>query len=41
MAQAAKVEMPIAEAVDAILASRLSVDAAIEALLMRPLKAES
>lgn len=41
MAQAAQVEMPIAEAVDAILASRLSVDAAIDALLMRPLKAES
>lgn len=40
-ARAAGVEMPIAEAVDAILASRLSVDAAIDALLMRPLKAES
>jgi len=40
LAQAAGVEMPIAEAVDAILASRLGVDAAIEALLMRPLKAE-
>jgi len=41
MAQAAGVEMPIAEAVDAILSSRMSVDAAIDALLMRPLKAES
>jgi glycerol-3-phosphate dehydrogenase (NAD(P)+) len=41
MARAAGVEMPIAEAVDAILSARLSVDAAIEALLMRPLKAES
>ncbi|PPD42486.1 MAG: glycerol-3-phosphate dehydrogenase [Methylocystis sp.] len=41
MARAAGVEMPIVEAVDAILSSRLSVDAAIEALLMRPLKAES
>ncbi|QGM98900.1 NAD(P)H-dependent glycerol-3-phosphate dehydrogenase [Methylocystis parvus] len=41
MAQAAGVEMPIAEAVDAILSARLSVDAAIDALLMRPLKAES
>lgn len=41
MARAAGVEMPIAEAVDAILSSRLSVDAAIDALLMRPLKAES
>lgn len=40
LAQAAGVEMPIAEAVDAILVSRLSVDAAIESLLMRPLKAE-
>ncbi len=40
-ARAADVEMPIAEAVDAILSSRLSVDAAIDALLMRPLKAES
>jgi glycerol-3-phosphate dehydrogenase (NAD(P)+) len=41
MAKAAGVEMPIAEAVDDILAARLSVDAAIDALLMRPLKAES
>jgi glycerol-3-phosphate dehydrogenase (NAD(P)+) len=41
MARAAGVEMPIAEAVDAILSSRLSVDGAIDALLMRPLKAES
>lgn len=41
MAQTAGVEMPIAEAVDAILSSRLSVDAAIDALLMRPLKAEA
>lgn len=40
MARALGVEMPICEAVDAILAARLSVDAAIEALLMRPLKAE-
>ncbi len=40
MARAANVEMPIAEAVDAILTARLSVDQAIEALLMRPLKAE-
>jgi glycerol-3-phosphate dehydrogenase (NAD(P)+) len=41
MAQEHKVEMPIAQAVDAILDSRLSVDAAIDALLMRPLKSES
>lgn len=40
LAQAAGVEMPIAEAVDAILTSRLSVAAAIEGLLMRPLRAE-
>jgi glycerol-3-phosphate dehydrogenase (NAD(P)+) len=40
MARAHDVELPIAEAVDAILAARLSVDGAIEALLMRPLKAE-
>jgi glycerol-3-phosphate dehydrogenase (NAD(P)+) len=40
MARERGVEMPIAEAVDAILAGRWSVDAAIEALLMRPLKAE-
>lgn len=41
MARARGVEMPIAEAVDEILSSRVSVDAAIESLLMRPLKAES
>lgn len=35
------VEMPICEAVAAILDDRLSVDEAIEALLNRPLKAES
>lgn len=40
MARAHHVELPIAEAVDAILSARLSVDGAIEALLMRPLKAE-
>ncbi len=40
MARAAGIEMPIVEAVDAILSARLSVDAAIDALLMRPLKAE-
>ena len=41
MAQGLGVDMPIAESVDAIIAGRLSVDAAIEALLMRPLRAES
>jgi glycerol-3-phosphate dehydrogenase (NAD(P)+) len=35
------VEMPIAASVDAILAGRTDVDAAIEALLARPRKAES
>jgi glycerol-3-phosphate dehydrogenase (NAD(P)+) len=40
MARAHDVELPIAEAVDAILSARLSVDGAIEALLTRPLKAE-
>jgi glycerol-3-phosphate dehydrogenase (NAD(P)+) len=33
--------MPIATAVAAVLDERLSVDAAIEALLTRPLRAES
>jgi len=41
MAAAQGVEMPIAQAVDAILDARLSVEAAIEALLMRPLAAEA
>lgn len=34
------VEMPVAQAVDAIVAGRLSVDDAIDALLSRPFKAE-
>jgi glycerol-3-phosphate dehydrogenase (NAD(P)+) len=34
------VDMPIAKAVDAVLAERIEIDAAIEALLARPLKAE-
>jgi glycerol-3-phosphate dehydrogenase (NAD(P)+) len=41
IARERRVEMPIAEAVDAILAGRLSVEAAIDALLMRPLRAEA
>jgi glycerol-3-phosphate dehydrogenase (NAD(P)+) len=41
MAREHGVEMPIAEAVDAILAGRLGVDEAIERLLMRPLRAEA
>jgi glycerol-3-phosphate dehydrogenase (NAD(P)+) len=40
MAQARGVEMPIASAVDAVLDSRLSIDAAIESLLTRPFRAE-
>ncbi|MEF3366100.1 NAD(P)H-dependent glycerol-3-phosphate dehydrogenase [Methylocystis sp. 9N] len=40
MGHAHGVEMPIAEAVDAILSGRLSVEAAIDSLLLRPLKAE-
>jgi glycerol-3-phosphate dehydrogenase (NAD(P)+) len=41
IARERRVEMPIAEAVDAILAGGLSVEAAIDALLMRPLRAEA
>jgi glycerol-3-phosphate dehydrogenase (NAD(P)+) len=40
MARERSVEMPIATAVDAVLAGRLSVDAAIESLLTRPFRAE-
>lgn len=40
MARAKNIEMPISAAVAAILAGELSVDAAIESLLTRPLKAE-
>jgi glycerol-3-phosphate dehydrogenase (NAD(P)+) len=40
MAQAKGVEMPISAAVAAILNGQLGVDAAIEGLLTRPLKAE-
>ena len=40
MAQARGVEMPISAAVAAVLAGTLSVDAAIESLLTRPLKSE-
>ena len=40
MAREKSVEMPIAAAVAAILAGKLSVDAAIESLMTRPLKAE-
>jgi glycerol-3-phosphate dehydrogenase (NAD(P)+) len=34
------IEMPIASAVDAVLAERISIDEAIEALMARPTKAE-
>jgi glycerol-3-phosphate dehydrogenase (NAD(P)+) len=40
MARAKKVDMPISAAVAAVLAGKLSVDAAIESLLTRPIKAE-
>jgi glycerol-3-phosphate dehydrogenase (NAD(P)+) len=40
MARAKNVEMPITEAVAAVLAEKVSVDGAIESLLNRPLKAE-
>jgi glycerol-3-phosphate dehydrogenase (NAD(P)+) len=40
LAQRKSVEMPIAIAVAAVLARKLTVDAAIEALLMRPFRAE-
>ena len=40
MAREKNIEMPIAAAVAAILAGKLSVDAAIESLLTRPIKAE-
>ena len=40
MARAKNVEMPICAAVAAVLAEKLSVDAAIESLLTRPIKSE-
>jgi glycerol-3-phosphate dehydrogenase (NAD(P)+) len=40
LARAKTIEMPIAEAVGAILAGRLGIDAAVEALMARPVKAE-
>ena len=41
LAHRREIEMPIATAVDAVLAERLDIDAAIEALLARPQKAET
>ncbi|HEX6690256.1 MAG TPA: NAD(P)H-dependent glycerol-3-phosphate dehydrogenase [Burkholderiales bacterium] len=40
MARAKQVDMPIAEAIAAVLAGEMSVDEAIESLLARPLRAE-
>jgi glycerol-3-phosphate dehydrogenase (NAD(P)+) len=40
MAHAKNIEMPISEAVAAVLAGQTTVDAAIGALLTRPLKSE-
>jgi glycerol-3-phosphate dehydrogenase (NAD(P)+) len=40
MAQARGVDMPLAGAVDAVLAGSISIDAAIDSLMNRPLKAE-
>ncbi len=40
MARAKNIEMPISAAVAAVLAEKMSVDAAIESLLTRPLKSE-
>jgi glycerol-3-phosphate dehydrogenase (NAD(P)+) len=40
MARDRKVDMPISAAVAAVIAEKMSVDAAIESLLARPLKAE-
>jgi len=41
MASAKNIEMPISAAIAAVLADKMSVDAAIESLLTRPLKAEA
>jgi glycerol-3-phosphate dehydrogenase (NAD(P)+) len=40
MAHAHGVEMPVAEAVDAVIAGRLTVDRAVDSLMQRPLKRE-
>jgi glycerol-3-phosphate dehydrogenase (NAD(P)+) len=40
LARAKEVDMPIAEAVDAVIAARCTIDDAIDALMSRPLKAE-
>ncbi|HEY8380780.1 MAG TPA: NAD(P)H-dependent glycerol-3-phosphate dehydrogenase [Microvirga sp.] len=41
LARARGVEMPVAAAIDAVLAQRLSLDQAIDALMQRPLKSEA
>jgi glycerol-3-phosphate dehydrogenase (NAD(P)+) len=41
LAQRAQIDMPISAAVDAIVAGRLGIDAAIDALLARPLRSEA
>ncbi len=41
MAKARGVEMPVAEAVNGVLAGTIGIDAAIEALMTRPIKAEA
>jgi len=40
LARAKNVDMPIAEAVEAVIAGSIGIDAAIEALMSRPLRAE-
>jgi len=40
MARARGIEMPIAEAVSAILRGKLTVDGAVETLMARPVKGE-
>jgi glycerol-3-phosphate dehydrogenase (NAD(P)+) len=40
MARARSIEMPVAEAVDAVVAGRLALDRAVDALMQRPLKRE-
>jgi glycerol-3-phosphate dehydrogenase (NAD(P)+) len=40
LARKREIEMPIAEAVDAVIAGRSTIDEAIDALMSRPLRAE-
>jgi glycerol-3-phosphate dehydrogenase (NAD(P)+) len=40
LAQSRGVEMPVAEAIDSVIAGRLTLDRAIDALMQRPLKSE-